>query len=77
MCWYKRKTKQSDLQKLVCRAKNFTPEPNQFSKEIFFREGALLWSSRYSEIDSCANIITKILDYPSIHVITNYVFLRQ
>ena len=71
MCWYKEKLQQSDLQKLVCTAKDFTPEPNQFSKEIFFREGALLWSSRYSEIDSDVIIITKILDYDSIHTI-NY-----
>ena len=69
MCWYKEKLQQSDLQKLVCTAKDFTPEPNQFSKEIFFREGALLWSSRYSEIESDVIIITKILDYNLTHAI--------
>ena len=70
MCWYKEKLQQSDLQKLVCTAKDFTPEPNQFSKDIiFFREGAFLWPSRYSEIDSDVIIITKILDYNSIHAI--------
>ena len=39
MSWYKEKAEQSDLQKLVCTAKDFTPEPNQSSKEIFFSRG--------------------------------------
>ena len=64
ICWYKEKTEQSDLEKLACTAKDFTPKPNQFSKENFFQEGGHFCDhpDKCSEIDWCVNIIRKIFE---------------